>query len=148
MGRVHGVISISLVFVAQVIAMAVMFLESLILGIGYSVLLIVASMSVVYFYCTKCPIRLSGCRHVIVGPVTQVFPERQQGPYSKLDYLMVIISLGTIILLPQVWLWNHPKLMMGFWVILAVAGIEINRFVCRDCENVNCIACRKQETLN
>jgi hypothetical protein len=148
MNKAHGIISIVLVFITQVIALTVLFLESTILGLGYSFLFILSSLAIVYFYCTKCPIRLSGCMHVVIGPVTQVFPERKQESYSKLDYSVVIIALGVMILLPQVWLWRFPEAAAAFWIALAAAGIQINRFICNRCDNTLCIACRKKQLAN
>ncbi len=145
MNKAHGVVSITLFFASQVVALTVLFTESLVLGVGYSILFILASLAIVYFYCAKCPIRLSGCMHLVIGPVTQIFPERKQEPYSRLDYSMVVIALGLMILLPQVWLWRYPKLVAVFWGALVIAGIQINRFICNQCDNVQCIACRKKQ---
>lgn len=144
MAKAHGVISLFLFFIAQVLALTVIFLESKAMGIGYAALLIGSCLSIVYAYCAKCPVRLTGCGHVVIGPVTQIFPERQQGPYTRGEYAVVVTALLLLVLVPQLWLWKYPRFLIGFWAFLIVAGVEINRYVCTRCENVHCIACRKK----
>ena len=148
MAKAHGLISISLFFLTQVLALTTLLLEFSILGLAYVALLVVALLVIIYFYCAKCPVRLTDCGHVIVGPVTRIFPDRKEEGYTKLDYTAVIGSLTLLILLPQVWLWKYPEYLAGFWIALVMAGAEINHYVCTRCNNVHCIGCKKTKMLS
>ncbi len=147
MKNFHGVFSLFLIFLSQMLAMTAMFLESAYLGLGYAILLMAASLSIVYAYCTKCPVRTTACGHVIVGKVTEIFPERKQGPYTRLEYAVVLSSLLALTLVPQFWLWKHQGLFAIFWISILLAGAEINRYVCPQCDNSHCIACNKHKAL-
>jgi hypothetical protein len=144
MTKAHGLISLSLFFISQVLALTVTFVESQWLGLGYALLLVVSSLSIVYAYCAKCPVRLTNCGHVIIGPVTRIFLERKSGSYTRFEYGVVLSALLLLILVPQFWLWQHPRFLISFWIALIIAGLEINRYVCTRCDNVHCIACRKK----
>ncbi len=146
--KLHGLISLSLFFFSQIMALTAFFLESPFYGLGYAVLLPGCCLAIVFSYCAKCPVRLTSCGHVIVGKITTLLPPRKQGPYTDLDYLIVLTSLLSLILIPQFWLWEHTGLLIAFWVSLFIAGTEINQFVCPECDNTHCIACKKNKRIN
>jgi len=147
MTKVHGVFSLFLLSLSQALAMTAMFLESVYLGLGYAIFLMATSLTIVYTYCTKCPVRTTSCGHVFVGKITQIFPERKEGPYSQFEYTIVVIALLSLIMIPQYWLWNNRGLLIAFWILVILAGAEINRFVCPQCDNSQCIACKKQKAI-
>lgn len=144
MERFHGLFSIGMLSLALIIGLTAMFVESLWLGILYGVVMIAGLLGALNAYCAKCPARTTGCGHVVIGPLTEIFPARKQGPYTKGEYGIVAVSLLALILLPQYWLIRHVGLFITFWVLTAAALVEINCFVCTRCENTMCIACRKQ----
>lgn len=148
MNKTHGVVSIIFFVISQFLALTALFVKSNLLGLGYSVVFMIAVLGIVYSYCAKCPARLTNCGHVIIGPVTRIFPERPQGPYSKRDYAITVSALAVLILLPQLWLWDQPKFLLSFWGLLIIAGIQINLYVCTKCDNHQCIACKNKKPLN
>ncbi len=144
MSRTHGLISILLFTTSLLLGLTALIIESPYLGLGYGFLIIAGTLGISFFYCAKCPVRLTRCSHIIVGPLTRLFPERQSDQYGKLDYTVVIVILLFLIISPQYWLWNNITLLIGFWTTLLLAGLEINRFVCTRCDNTRCIACKKR----
>ena len=42
--------------------------------------------------------------------------------------------------LPQPWLWRYGWLFAAYWVLTAVALVQIRAVVCRACENYYCPA--------
>jgi hypothetical protein len=135
--RFHGVASISLVGIAIVIAAVVMFQVSWLLGALYLVGCLVAPLGIVYAFCAKCPCR-GHCAHVIFGKLATALTNRQPGPYLRSEVAVVAGALLWLLGLPQIWLWRSLGLFAAFWVLNAVAVLQIRLAVCRICENVYC----------
>lgn len=135
--RFHGVMSIGLVGVSVGLAAVVMFQVSVALGVVYLIGCAVAPLAIVYAYCAKCPCR-SHCAHVIFGKLAVALTNRQPGPYSRGEVAVVVVTLLWLLGLPQIWLWRWLGLFVAFWLLNAVAVLQIRLVVCRSCENVFC----------
>jgi hypothetical protein len=135
----HGVTSIGLVMVATVIAVVAMFRTSWVLGVVYLVVCAVASGVVLYAYCAKCPCR-TNCGHVFPGRLATIFGDRQPGPYTAVELAVLGLALLLLLGLPQVWLWRYTGLFVAFWVLNAIALVQIRVVVCRACDNAYCPA--------
>lgn len=137
--RFHGVTSLGLVLVAIVLAAVAAFLTSWVLGLAYLAVCAVAPAGILVAYCAKCPCQ-SHCGHLFPGKLAMRFLDRQPGPYTPAELGTVGLALLLLLGLPQVWLWRYPLLFAVYWVLNAVALIEIRAVVCRSCENVYCPA--------
>jgi hypothetical protein len=135
--RFHGVMSISLVGVSIVVAALVAFQTSPLLGIAYVVGCALAPLGIVYAFCAKCPCR-THCAHVIFGKLAVALTNRQPGPYTPAEMAVVGLGLLWLLGLPQVWLWRNLALFVVFWVLNAVAVVQIRLAVCPACDNVHC----------
>ena len=135
--RFHGVVSIGLVGIAILIAAVTVFQSSLLLGIVYLVGCGLAPWGIVYAFCAKCACRHC-CAHVVFGKLAVAFTNRQEGPYTKAEMAVVVLALLWLLGLPQVWLWRTPLWLIVFWVLNAVAVVQIRLAVCPACENVRC----------
>jgi hypothetical protein len=135
--RFHGVTSIGLVGIAIVIAAVVMFQASWMLGALYLVGCLIAPLGIVYAFCAKCPCR-GHCAHVVFGKLAIALTNRQPGPYSRGEVAVVAVALVWLLGLPQAWLWRYPTWLIVFWVLNAIAVLQIRLAVCRSCENVHC----------
>lgn len=136
--RQHGVLSLVVLFAAIIIGIYAIAQVSPKTAIAYTAITFVGLLIVVYSFCAKCPCRKGACGHVILGLVTSILPTRKETEYTTLDYLGVIIPLGFILLAPQIWLKNNVPLLIAFWLLAAVALLEIILRVCRGCENNYC----------
>jgi len=135
--RFHGITSLVLVFAAIVLAAIAMFQVSLALGVVYLVICGTASLAMLYAYCAKCPSRQQ-CGHVFPGKIAGIFKNRQSGPYTKIDLAVTGLALALLIGMPQFWLYRYFGLFIAFWVMTAIAVIQIHTFVCRACNNTYC----------
>jgi hypothetical protein len=138
MNRFHGIFSGLLLFSAIVIAAAVLFIQSWILGLSYTVLVILSFVTISYFYCSKCCCRDKKCAHVYLGKLTKLLPERKQARYSTLDFSFTFLALITILFFPQCWLFKDLTLFFLYWGFSVMAFIEIFFFVCTGCGNELC----------
>jgi hypothetical protein len=137
-----GVFSLGLVISAFTLSAFVILQSNVRYGWAYILLAILGSTIVIFSYCAKCPIK-NNCLHVFPGLVARLFPTRKSAPYRNLDYLGVLLPLSLLILLPQFWLWDHPQLMLLFWLFLSLAsGIILTR-LCSHCGNQNCPLCMR-----
>jgi hypothetical protein len=132
----HGVTSLGLVLVATVVAAVVMFRTSWVLGVVYLAVCAAAPGAILYAYCAKCPCQ-THCGHVFLGRVAMAF-SRQPGPYTIAELAALALALLSLIGLPQLWLWRYTGLFIAYWLLTAVALVQIKTFVCRACENVFC----------
>jgi hypothetical protein len=135
--RFHGVTSISLVGIAIVIAAVVMFQVSWLLGVLYLVGCLVAPLGIVCAFCAKRPCR-THCAHVVFGKLAVALTNRQPGPYTPAEIALVGLGLLWLLGVPQIWLWRTPIWLIGFWMLNAIAVLQIRLAVCRSCENVHC----------
>jgi hypothetical protein len=126
--RFHGVTSISLVGIAIVIAAVAMFQASWVLGVVYLAGCLVAPLGIAYAFCAKCACR-THCAHVIFGKLAMALANRQPGPYSRSEVAVVAVALLWLLGLPQIWLWRSLGLFAAFWVLNAVAFLQIRAAV-------------------
>jgi hypothetical protein len=94
-------------------------------------------VGIVYAFCAKCPCR-GHCAHVIFGKLATALTNRRPGPYSPSEVAVVAVALLWLLGLPQAWLWRYPTWLIVFWVLNAMAVLQIRLAVCRSCENVHC----------
>jgi hypothetical protein len=135
--RFHGIVSIGLVGITILIAVVTVFQTSPMLGIVYLVGCAIALLGIVYAYCAKCPCR-THCAHVIFGKLAVALTKRQPGPYTPVEIAVVGLALLWLLGLPQTWLWRTPVWLVIFWVLNAVAVVQIRLVVCPVCNNVHC----------
>lgn len=134
----HGIVSIGLTTFAIAIASVAAFQTSWVLGVLYLAICTLSLGAILYAFCAKCPCQLH-CGHVIPGKLAALV-SRQPGPYTKLETAVTAVGLLLLVGLPQLWLWQYLRLLAAFWALTVVAVIEIQRFVCRACDNVYCPA--------
>lgn len=139
----HGIISIVIVFLAFVIGITAIFLERPDLAFLYILIILAGFLIIMYSYCTKCEGRFN-CGHVIIGKIAQWLPVRKNGSYTKLDYIGVILPFLIVLVFPQIWLWKIKWMFFAFWILLIIAVLEINKYVCTKCVNVKCVMCKNK----
>ncbi len=106
--------------------------------VAYLLILLIGGLVVVYSFCTKCPIRTAGCRHIIIGPLTKVLPPRKQAAYSTLDIFFTTIAVLAIVGFPQFALFSQMPLFISYWITAILLVLETTLFICRGCGNVYC----------
>jgi hypothetical protein len=134
--RFHGLTSLGWVAIATVIASVAMFRTSSALGIVYLALCAAAPGVIIYAFCAKCPCK-AHCAHFFPGRAAMAI-DRQPGPYTRAELIVLALALLALIGLPQIWLWRYSGLFVAYWVLNAVAVVQIRRFVCRACDNLFC----------
>jgi hypothetical protein len=134
--RFHGITSIVLVAVAILIAAIAVFRASWVMGVVYLAICAVAPAIIIYAYCAKCACK-EHCAHVFLGKAAMAF-DRQPGPYTATEIAALILALGLLLGLPQFWLWRYTELFVAFWVLNAIAVIQIRVVVCPACDNTHC----------
>jgi hypothetical protein len=141
----HGIFSMLLFVLAIVIALISLSNQSFWLALLYLVIIGLCSCGILYAYCAKCVVRLNNCSHVVPGSLTRYFPMRKQDPYTFLDYAGTILSLLVLILFPQYWLLKDLVALLLFWGLAIIATAQILFFVCRQCENEQCLMCPERQ---
>ena len=134
--RFHGITSIVLVAAAIVIAAIAVFRASWVMGVVYLGVCAAALVTIVYAYCAKCPCK-EHCAHVFLGKAAMAF-DRQPGPYTATEIAALILALLLLLGLPQFWLWRYTGLFVAFWVLNAIAIVQIRTVVCPACDNTHC----------
>jgi hypothetical protein len=134
--RWHGVVSLGLVGVSVGIALVVIARAAWVWAALYGAVGVASGGAIIYAYCAKCPCK-GRCGHVLPGLAAQRF-KRRAGPYTTLDYTIVILGLIGLIALPQIWLWHDLVLFGVFWLVTGIALADILRVVCRACHNTYC----------
>ena len=142
--KIHGLISVLFFFVSTIIGTVAIMRFSLLFAIFYIIISLFSFMIVLYSYCSKCVSR-NDCGHVIPGLITKILPKRKDGKYTTLDVFGIIFFMLVIIVLPQYWLIKTIPLLITFWALLIICGIEISLFVCKKCNNINCYLCPNKE---
>ena len=140
--RFHGVFSLALIAGAFVFGGYIILRSTPSAAFLYGTILFLGSLTIIYAFCTKCPIRTSGCRHVLPGPLTLWLPARTQTAYTVFDYFIVLVILLVLIAYPQPWLYPHKGAMIIFWVLLLAGLAEITLYVCKGCGNTRCLVCK------
>ena len=135
----HGISSLGLVLAAITLAAVGIFQISWVVGVVYLVSCAVASLTILYVYCAKCPCPMH-CGHVFPGKIVLYFKSRTPGTYKNAELIVTGLALTLLIGFPQAWLWQHPGLLIAFWLMVAIAVIQIRTVVCRICDNIYCPA--------
>lgn len=136
--QTHGVVSLGLAAIAMAAAAQSLFQQSLLVGMMYMFLAGISVPVILYAFCAKCADR-EQCGHVIAGPAAvKLFGNRKPGPYTAGDLFLTGTALTVLFVFPQIWLWRHPLAFGTFWILMAVAAVDIRAAVCRDCGNVHC----------
>jgi len=139
----HGIISIILAGLAIFIGIVAVFMDNMILALLYLAANILGFLIIVYSYCTKCAGRTK-CAHVVLGKITKLLPHREQSKYSFFDYAGVVVPFILIVAFPQFYLIKHLWMLIAFWLLLLVAVLEINKYVCTMCVNSKCLLCKNK----
>jgi hypothetical protein len=134
--RFHGVLSLVLFSVAVGIGFFSMAAESMTAGLIYLGVAALSVLVLTYSFCTKC-CQKESCGHVVPGLLAKRLPPRT-GAYTKCDILGVVLPAAALLLMPQTWLLKDAVQFAVFWLLVAVAGAEVNFFVCRSCSNRAC----------
>ncbi len=134
--RFHGVTSIGFAAIGVAIAAVAMFRTSWVLGVVYLAICALAAGGIVYAYCAKCPCK-AHCIHAWPGKAALAF-DRQPGPYTPVELVVLVLALLALIGLPQFWLWRYTGSFIVYWLLNAVALVQVRIAVCPSCENVYC----------
>jgi hypothetical protein len=134
-------LSLMLMCISVIIGIIAISFTNKLLTVIYVAITIVSFGGVLYFYCLKCPSKDNCCGHVLPGKLAVLFPKRKSEKYSSFDILATLIALALIIVFPQYWLWKYKILFFVFWLIFAIATLEILLFVCKECKNEKCPMC-------
>jgi hypothetical protein len=134
----YGVWSLILIFLAVAVGVVAIARFSKLIALMYIIVSLVSFIIIVYSFCAKCPCRQSECGHVLPGKLTKLLPNRAEGFYTKRDYFGVLIPLLLMLGIPQIWLAARLQLMIIFWALFIIAGVEIAIKICKSCENRYC----------
>jgi len=134
----HGWISLFLMAIIVALGFKCICKYSLIFAILYGCIAIDGLTAVLAAFCSKCPCRLTSCRHIILGPITRILPGRKEGKYSAIDIVFTTIGVLSIIIYPQYWLFKDVPTFIGYWVTVFLLVLEITLFICTGCENLFC----------
>jgi hypothetical protein len=135
--KIFGIKSLVLAALAFATGLFAVAAKSFKAGVIYFLILSAAPLTMVYFFCTKCPCAEKGCGHVFPGLLASKIGLKQ-GSYSPTDLGAISAAIGALVIFPQPWLIKKPRLMASFWMLLACAFLQIRIFVCRYCGNENC----------
>jgi hypothetical protein len=134
--QIHGVTSLGFAAIAVLIAAIAIFQTSWLLGLLYLGICIAAARTILYAFCAKCSCK-ANCVHILPGKAALSIT-RQPGPYSPTELGAVVLALALLMGLPQIWLWQYTGLLIAFWVLNAVAFVQIRAVACRACDNSHC----------
>ncbi len=135
--RLHGIISMTLMLAASVIAAVTAFLVSWVWGVLYLVVCAAAYGVTIFIFCAKCPCQ-DCCAHVLPGLLAKALTNRQPGPYTGAALTAVSIGLLLMVALPLFWLWRYPVLLAVYLVLFAIALVQIRTAICQVCANDFC----------
>lgn len=142
--NIHGIISIILIFDATGVAIYSIGQESFMMAIIYTLLFILFLLTVAIIYCRKCFCR-ENCNHLFIGWISKKLIKPKKSNYTTSDILFgVIIPILPIIVIPQFFIINKLTHFILFWLFYAIAGLEINRYVCKGCMNTKCFMCTQK----
>ena len=135
--KVHWVTSLSLIYLALIIATVTILHHTQVIGWIYAILVIVWPLPVAWVYCRKCTCRLD-CGHIILGLLTRLMPQKKCDKYTLTEIILMIIPVVAVFVIPQFWLWQEKFYFATFWILSGIAGIEVLFFVCQKCSNEHC----------
>jgi hypothetical protein len=139
----HGLISLSLIGIAIFIAAFIAATLNILLMAGFLLFSVLAFVVIIFTYCAKCACK-HHCPHLIPGKIAKTI-NRLPGPYSKIELIILGIALCVLLLLPNIWLRQNINALILYWVLVILAIIEIRKYVCKPCGNINCPLNQKNE---
>jgi hypothetical protein len=139
--KLPGVTSLILAFTAIGIADYYLFTVSPLPGVLYLLIVPIALVNNIFFYCRKCPhVHDKSCRRVLFGRVAHaLFKPITRAPYTGREILLQLLPMLAYILFPQYWLIRNVTLFSTFWVLIIIAGILQIFFICPQCHNHYCL---------
>lgn len=141
-GNIHGIISFVILELTIVISIYVIAMKSLLFAAIYFIGSILAGGLILFLFCSKCTAK-NNCSHVYPGQLAKLFPDNSDKKYKITDYIGTGIAVIFILLVPQIWLWSHKIFFIAFWLLIIIATLQINKFVCGKCKNTNCALCKE-----
>ncbi len=105
-------------------------------GLGYVILCGISFDAIVYAFCAKCSNK-TNCPHVIPGRLAKTM-KRANGPYTRIEVTVLILSLLLIIGIPQFWIWHSLGQAAAFWLLTILAVLLTPCFLCAQCANTFC----------
>lgn len=143
--RFHGVMSVILTLTAFACANYQLYVESLFLGVIYSVWIPIMLLITVQAFCTKCPHMADNtCRHALEWIIIKLIKVKEPSKYTLWETIRATIPLCIGVIFPQYWLFNNIPVLVVFWVIMIMVVLEIRQYVCKDCQNTYCQFCPKK----
>jgi hypothetical protein len=144
--NIHGIISMILVFTSFGIGIATVAKYSVFAGLISGLAIILAFAAISMFYCSKCKCR-NNCNHLIIGKVSLMLSKFKPVNYTNKDLILgVMVPMIIAIGLPQYWLVKNPTILIVYWGLMGLAGLEVFFFVCNNCLNDKCSMCRIKTT--
>ena len=141
----HGIISMVLFLISMGIGVASVAIYSVFMSLVSVLITALALIVVSICYCSKCKCR-TNCNHLIFGKISVLFSKPNAGKYTGNDLVIgTLLPILVAIAFPQYWLVKSPNLLIAYWVIMIVAGLEIYFFVCTSCFNDKCSMCRNKK---
>ncbi|MFX0115296.1 MAG: hypothetical protein ACFFB3_12175 [Candidatus Hodarchaeota archaeon] len=136
--KLIGVLSLSFVALASLIAIYAIFTESTLYGTIYLGILILAPFVILRFYCTKCPCQ-KNCAHIFPGKIAEHFFAKREGSYTATDILFFGFAMLLLIGYPQIWLIADQGFLLIYWILVVLGGIQVLFVLCRRCGNHYCM---------
>ncbi len=144
--KIHGIISLFIFSGTTILSYISINKFSTTFALLYLLIVNFSFFIIVYSYCTKCKCHKNNCMHIIPGLITKILPKRKTGKYLLRDYAGVFIPFVLIISIPQYWLIKNMLLFILYWLLFIIAIVEINRIICKKCENYYCLLCKNKNS--
>lgn len=135
--KVHGVFSLTLVMLAFILGIVVVFMSSIIVGAVLAAILILFYIFIPKLVCAKCPSR-ENCGHVVLGKLSQTFSPYCVKNMGLGDLIVLVFFMVPLVVVPQFWLYKHLVFLIVYWALMLIGGADILLFVCPACGNIKC----------
>ena len=122
--KIHTYIFLITFIIIIILGIYIVFLNSIITGIIYSIFIILSSFFLAYTGCTQCVFNKKSCRHIIPGILTRILPKKERIKYTKKNTIAVYITFLILIMIPQIHLWNNKELFVLYWIFVIINIIE------------------------
>jgi hypothetical protein len=137
-----GIVSMLLMLTSFGIGVASIAPYSIALSLIALLITIVAISTISGIYCSKCTCR-DNCIHYLFGKISVLLSKKNPEQYNSFDLIVgVVLPMGMAIAFPQYWLFKNTTLLISYWILLAIAGLDVSIFVCNKCKNVKCSMCK------
>ena len=143
--NIYGIISLLLMLDAIAVALVSIGQQSMLMAGVYLFLFVLAIIIIAITYCTKCICR-GNCNHLIIGWLSMKLSEQRLGKYSTNDLIFgVVLPFLPVVIIPQFYLYQNIFYLILFWLLIGIAALEINFYVCKGCKNIKCAMCKTQQ---